>query len=71
MTLLKLKTMDFTKDLRSEKEKHENEMEDNETMLEQDSLFDELNDDKRRESVFMHMAMADLPEDVDNGEWNC
>ena len=45
-------------------------MEDNETMLEQDSLFDELNDDKRRESVFMHMAMADLPEDVDNGEWN-
>eukprot|EP00943_MAST-04B_sp_MAST-4B-sp1_P008010 g8010.t1 len=67
MTLLKLKTMDFTKDLRSNKEKRDHEMENNEVVLENDSLFENLNDDKRRESVFMHMAMVEVPDD---DEWD-
>ena len=67
MTLLKLQTMDFQKDIRSASEIKEGDLEDNNTVKEEDSLFDSLKHPYEvRASVFMKLATADVHGDVDH-----
>ena len=67
MTLLKLQTMDFQNDIRSTSEIKEGDLQDNTTVQKEDSLFDDLSHpDRVRSSVFMKLAAADLPADVED-----
>ena len=59
--------MDFQNDIRSASEIKEGDLEDNNTVKEEDSLFDSLkNPDEVRASVFMKLATADVHGDVDH-----
>ena len=67
MALLKLQTMDFQNDIRSASEIKEGDLQDNTTVQEEDSLFDDLSHpDRVRSSVFMKLATSDKPDDVKN-----